>query len=94
MQGKTKKPTKTLAVLIMSGGKKMSYKIKDRKTGNLFSELLPYGGKLNPNNRWMKLHDLIPWEELENIYKKYFSDLGRPGKDSQLVNLPTGRQAG
>ena len=64
----------------------MSYKSKDRKTGELFKELLPYGGKLNPNNRWMKLHDLIPWEELENIYKKYFSDLGRPGKDSQLVN--------
>jgi len=34
----------------------------------------------------MKLHDIIPWEELENIYKKYFSDVGRPGKDSQLVN--------
>ena len=64
----------------------MSYKSKDRRTGNLFAELLPYGGKLNSNNRWMKLHDIIPWEELENIYKKYFSDLGRPGKDSQLVN--------
>ncbi len=64
----------------------MSYKSKDRKTGNLFAELLPFGGKLNPNNRWMKLHDLVPWEELENIYKKYFSHLGRPGKDSQLIN--------
>jgi len=64
----------------------MSYKIKDRKTGNLFTELLPFGGKLNTNNRWMKLHDLIPWEELEEIYRKYFSDLGRPGKDSQLIN--------
>lgn len=64
----------------------MSYKSKDRRTGNLFSELLPFGGKLNPNNRWMKLHDIIPWDELENIYKKYFSDVGRPGKDSQLVN--------
>jgi len=64
----------------------MSYKSKDRRTGNLFAELLPYGGKLNSNNRWMKLHDIIPWEELENIYKKYFSDVGRPGKDSQLVN--------
>ena len=63
----------------------MSYKIKDRRTGNLFTELLPFSGKLNSNNRWMKLHDLIPWEELENIYKKYFLDLGRPGKDSQLV---------
>lgn len=64
----------------------MSYKSKDRRTGNLFSELLPFGGKLNPENRWMKLHDIIPWEELEEIYRKYFSDLGRPGKDSQLVN--------
>lgn len=64
----------------------MSYKSKDRKTGNLFAELLPFGGKLNPNNRWMKLHDLVPWKELENIYKKYFSHLGRPGKDSQLIN--------
>ena len=71
---------------IQKRGGYMSYKSKDRKTGELFKELLPYGGKLNPNNRWMKLHDLIPWEELENIYKKYFSDLGRPGKDSQLVN--------
>lgn len=64
----------------------MSYKSKDRRTGNLFSELLPFGGKLNSENRWMKLHDIIPWGELENIYKKYFSDLGRPGKDSQLIN--------
>ena len=64
----------------------MSYKSKDQQTGNLFSELLPFGGKLNLNNRWIKLHDLIPWEELEDIYRKYFSQLGRPGKDSQLIN--------
>ena len=32
------------------------------------------------------MHESIPWEELENIYKKYFSDVGRPGKDSQLIN--------
>ncbi|MFH0807090.1 MAG: IS5 family transposase [Elusimicrobiota bacterium] len=64
----------------------MSYKSKDRQTGNLFSELLPFGGKLNLENRWIKLHDLIPWDELEGIYGKYFSRLGRPGKDSQLIN--------
>jgi len=46
----------------------MSYRSKDRQTGNLFAELLPFGGKLNPDNRWMKLHDLIPWKELEEIY--------------------------
>jgi len=64
----------------------MSYKSKDRQTGNIFSELLPFGGKLNLENRWIKLHDLIPWDELETIYEKYFSRLGRPGKDSYLIN--------
>lgn len=64
----------------------MSYHSKDRMTGNLFSEILPFGGKLNTDNRWIKLHDLVPWDELETIYRKYFSQLGRPGKDSQLIN--------
>jgi hypothetical protein len=64
----------------------MSYKTKDRFTGNLFSEIFPYGGKLNQENRWMKLSSLVPWELLEEIYRKYFSHLGRPGKDSRLVN--------
>lgn len=64
----------------------MSYKPKDRKTVNLFKELLPFGGRLNLNNRWIKLEGLVPWEELEEIYRKYFSHLGRPGKDSQLIN--------
>jgi hypothetical protein len=48
--------------------------------------LLPFGGKLNVENRWIKMHDLIPWIELEGIYRKYFSNSGRPGKDSQLIN--------
>ncbi|MEW6040791.1 MAG: transposase, partial [Elusimicrobiota bacterium] len=55
-------------------------------TGELFKELFPYGGQLNPDNQWIKLEELVPWAELEEIYRKYFSHLGRPGKDSQLVN--------
>ena len=64
----------------------MSYKSKGRRTGSLFSELLPFGGKLSLNNRWIKMHDVMPWQELEEIYRKHFSNLGRPGKDSQLIN--------
>jgi len=64
----------------------MSYKSKDRMTGSLFKELLPFGGKLDMTNRWVRMHDLIPWIELEENYSKYFSHLGRPGKDSQLIN--------
>ena len=26
--------------------------------------VLPFGGKLNPKNRWIQLAQLIPWEEI------------------------------
>jgi IS5 family transposase len=61
------------------------YRRKDRKTLPLFPELFPFGGKLNENNRWLRIADLIPWEELEEEYAKHFSDVGRPAKDAQLV---------
>jgi transposase-like protein len=28
---------------------------------------LPFGGKLSGDNRWIKLADLIPWDELEGL---------------------------
>ena len=33
---------------------------------------LPFGGKLNKDNRWVKLEALIPWWELEDKYAKCF----------------------
>lgn len=61
------------------------YRIKDKKTGYLFKDMLPFGGKLDENNRWIKLSGLIPWEDLEIMYAETFSTRGRPGKDSRLV---------
>ena len=62
------------------------YRKKDKKTQELFKDLMPWGGKLNKNNRWLRLEKLIPWEELEVEYGKCFSEnRGRPGLDSQLV---------
>jgi len=61
------------------------YKSQDRKTIPLFPELFPFGGKLDERNRWLRIADLIPWEELEEDYRKHFSDVGRPAKDVQLV---------
>ncbi len=29
---------------------------------------LPFGGKLSGDNRWIKLAELIPWDELEDDY--------------------------
>ena len=61
------------------------YIAKDRQTEPLFKELFPFGGKLDGDNRWLKIADLIPWNKLENSYSQHFSTTGRPGIDSRLA---------
>ena len=47
---------------------------------------LPFGGKLNGQNRWVRLVELIPWEEVEAVYAKHFSSgEGAPAKSARLV---------
>jgi hypothetical protein len=44
------------------------------------------GQKLDPNNRWIRLADKIPWNEFRRIYHKSLTiDFGRPAKDARLV---------
>lgn len=48
--------------------------------------LLPFDGKLNGDNRWIKLAEMIPWDELEDIYGKNMSaDFGRPGINARVA---------
>jgi hypothetical protein len=61
------------------------YRGQDRESLELFSEFLPFDGKLDPENRWLKTSKLIPWKNLESKYASYFSDRGRPAKDCHLV---------
>jgi len=62
------------------------YTRKDDKTLPLFPELFPLGGGLDQENRWLKLAGLIPWEEVEQIYRRHFTaGKGRPAKDSRLM---------
>jgi len=61
------------------------YKAKDRLTKPLFKELFPFGGQLDEKNRWLKIAELIPWEQLENSYSRCFSTTGRPACDASLV---------
>ena len=47
---------------------------------------LPFGGKLNPENRWVKWSEIIPWDELAiPYYQTMDAKQGRPGKDARLV---------
>lgn len=49
--------------------------------------VLPFGGKLRRDNRWVMLAHHIPWAEVETAYAQQFSqaDLGSPAKSSRLA---------
>lgn len=47
---------------------------------------LPFGGKLNSENRWVKWSSVIPWDGLAvGYYRTMNGDQGRPCKDARLV---------
>jgi hypothetical protein len=48
---------------------------------------LPFGGKLDPENRWVKLSSIIPWHLVEEEYRKNFaaSGMGAPAKESRIA---------
>ena len=59
---------------------------KSSKQLTLDGFTLPFGGKLSPENRWVKWSEIIPWDDLAVCYYKTMSDrLGRPGKDARMV---------
>ena len=49
--------------------------------------ILPFGGKLRSDNRWVILAKQIPWAAVETAYAQQFSqeDLGSPAKSSRLA---------
>ena len=61
------------------------YRKKNRDENYLFKELMPFGGRLDETNRWLKIKSLIPWEELENSYAEHFAEGGRPALDGRMV---------
>jgi len=50
---------------------------------------LPFGGQLNPNNRWVVLSNLIPWSKAEKEYVKSLGDV-RQGHKAFSVRLALG----
>ena len=51
----------------------------------MFEELFPFGGKLDENNRWLKIAEMILWEQLEQEYSRHFTTTDRPAEDVHLV---------
>jgi len=47
---------------------------------------LPFGGKLNSENRWVKLAEIIPWDALGAVYNSNFNPrMGPPAIPSRVV---------
>ena len=46
--------------------------------------IFPYG-KLNENNRWVKLSKIIPWDDIESKYAKKFRKKGNPAKNVRIA---------
>lgn len=47
---------------------------------------LPFAGKLSGENRWVKLAQVIPWEEFEDEYASQFSPaIGAPAKPFRIA---------
>lgn len=44
------------------------YKMQDHKQLELVDFLLPFGGHLSSNNRWVRLAKIMPWDRIEQIY--------------------------
>lgn len=46
----------------------------------------PFGLKMNQDNRWVKLAEIIPWEEIEEKYSNLFpSKTGMPAKPLRMA---------
>ncbi|MCL6600259.1 MAG: IS5 family transposase [Alicyclobacillus macrosporangiidus] len=51
---------------------------------------LPFGGKLNENNRWVKLTQLIPWDRVEEYYADLFKPASQGGQTAVSVRMALG----
>ena len=49
---------------------------------------LPFGGRLHGDNRWVKMNDLIPWDEVEERYRSCFKK--KKGRKAKNVRLALG----
>ena len=64
------------------------YRTKVKNQLTLDNFILPFGGKLSAENRWVKMADLMPWDMVEDIYNKSLktdSKDGRPPIPSRIA---------
>ena len=62
------------------------YKFNQNAQMSLYDFNLPIGLKMNPDNRWIKKAETIPWDAIEERYAKLFpSNTGVPAKPLRMA---------
>jgi hypothetical protein len=56
------------------------YQKPDRNQIDLNEFILPFGGWLSPDNRWIKMASLMPWEMIEDFYAESFKGENPDGR--------------
>ena len=64
------------------------YKCTDNSQSNFLSFNQPLGLHMNPENRWIKMADAIPWEIFEKKYSRLFK--GKNGRVAKPLRLALG----
>ena len=67
------------------GEAKMLKKPDNKAQLSFFNNFFDCNRQLDPNNRWIVLSKLVPWDKIEEKYKKLFSDVGAPGKAIRIA---------
>lgn len=81
MQGKYINCYKNLAF-----GRKLMYKFERYRQLGLADFNQPAGLKMNPENRWVKKAETIPWDAIEEKYAKLFpGKTGMPAKPLRMA---------
>jgi IS5 family transposase len=52
------------------------YRKRDREQITIDDFIVPFGGKLRADNRWVKLSKVIPWDKIEDRYAEKFGKCG------------------
>jgi len=63
------------------------YREEDKKQQKIEDFYLPFGGKLNEQNRWVILSNKIPWNQIEEEYKNQLANtgMGAPAKSVRMA---------
>lgn len=71
------------------------YKIQNDQQISFEDFNQPLGLKMNPDNRWIKKSELMPWAKLEDQYDQLFeSHLGSDGISFQTLRRTRGTRLG